>query len=271
MENTQQEEQATKEETTLSATEPQASPMAAAPVSKSAYLLPASIILAAILISGSILVLVGRSQPAAPSGGTDGTTTSTITLPPAISGSDVILGDPKAPVSIIEYADYQCPFCGRFYQQTEPLIRDQYIKTGKVKMVYRDFQFLGPESIAAANAAGCAKDQNQFWAYHDAIYNTELADGHENNGNLTRTLFIQLAQQLKLDIPTFTQCLDSNKYQAQITQDTNNASQVGVNSTPTIFIDDQKVIGAQPFTGTAGGGVTPIKPIIDAELSKLGK
>lgn len=116
-----------------------------------------------------------------------------------ISSRDVVLGDPKAPVTLIEYGDYQCPFCGRFFKDTEPLIRENYIKTGKVKMVFRNFQFLGSESVSAAEAAECAKDQGKFWAYHDALYTTELNDGKENNGNLTRELFIDLAKSTGLD------------------------------------------------------------------------
>jgi|SRR3989344_403375 len=112
---------------------------------------------------------------------------------------DVILGDPKAPVTLIEYGDYQCPFCSRFFKDTEPLIRKNYIETGKVKMVFRNFQFLGSESVNAAQAAECAKDQGKFWVYHDALYAAELEDGRENNGNLKRELFIDLAKSAGLD------------------------------------------------------------------------
>jgi protein-disulfide isomerase len=119
--------------------------------------------------------------------------------PPAIDASDVILGDPNAPVTVIEYGDYQCPFCARFYTDIEPLIRDQYIKTGKVKMVFRNYPFLGPESTAAAEAAECAKDQGKYWEFHDALYSAEATDAQEHNGNLNRELFLSVAQDLKLN------------------------------------------------------------------------
>jgi protein-disulfide isomerase len=116
-----------------------------------------------------------------------------------IGPRDVILGDPNAPVTFIEYGDYQCPFCARFFTDVEPLIKDQYVKTGKVKMIFRSYPFLGNESVLAAQAAECAKDQGKFWEYHDALYTAESQDAHENNGNLNRDLFLTLAQNLHLD------------------------------------------------------------------------
>jgi protein-disulfide isomerase len=121
--------------------------------------------------------------------------------PSPLGARDVILGDPNAPVTFIEYGDYQCPFCARFFTDVEPLIRDQYVKTGKVKIIFRSYPFLGAESTAAAEAAECAKDQGKFWEYHDALYTAESQDGHENNGSMTRDLFLTLAQNLKLDAP----------------------------------------------------------------------
>jgi protein-disulfide isomerase len=125
---------------------------------------------------------------------------------PNVSSDDVVLGDPNAPVTFIEYGDYQCPFCARFFNDTEPLIRDQYIKTGKVKMIFRNYPFLdgfvsppGTESEYSAEAAECAKDQGKFWEYHDALYTAESQDGHENNGNLNRDLFFTIADNLKLN------------------------------------------------------------------------
>lgn len=117
---------------------------------------------------------------------------------PDISGRDVVLGEQNAPVTLIEYGDYQCPFCARYFMEVEPLLREEYIKTGKVKMVFRNYPFLGPESVSAAEAAECAKDQGQFWAFHDALYNAEHQDGREHNGNLNNDLFFKLAKDLKL-------------------------------------------------------------------------
>lgn len=218
------------------------------------YFLPASIIIAGVIISASIIYAVGEKnaprregtsgannadQPAALSPGA--------AKPLEISSRDVILGDPKAPVTIIEYGDYQCPFCGKFFTQVEGLLRENYIKTGKAKMVFRNFQFLGPESTASAVAAECAKDQSKFWAYHDALYNAEVQDGQEGNGNLNRDLFLKLAKDLSLDTAAFTNCLDGPKYESQIKRDTSAAQAVGVNSTPTSFINGEELRGALPY------------------------
>jgi protein-disulfide isomerase len=229
-----------------------------------------TILIAGVMISGSLLYAAKGGRPAGsaittppPDGqqppGTPTTPTAQVSLPP-VGDRDVILGNANAPVTVIEYGDYQCPFCGRFFSQVEPQLRDQYIKTGKVKMVYRNFQFLGQESIAAGVAAECAKDQSKFWPFHDALYTAEIKDGHENSGNLTRDLFIKLAGGVGIDTQQFTSCYDSNKYVARIEKDRDAATAVGVNSTPTTYVNGKIIQGAQPFTAFAVA--------IDAELNK---
>jgi len=227
------------------------------------YILPASIIVAAVLIAGSIIYLVGSSKTN--SGGVannnGGQNPSAVNTDVQKLGSrDVILGDAKAPVTIIEYGDYQCPYCVRFFQTTEQSIRDNYVKNGKVKIVFRGFQFLGAESELAGQAAECAKDQNNFWTYHDAIYNAEAKDGSENNGNMNRDFFIGLAKNAGLDVNKFTSCYDGGKYASTVKQGTQDAAALGVNSTPTLFVNGQIVKGALPFD--------QFKTIIDAALTK---
>jgi protein-disulfide isomerase len=210
------------------------------------YFLPASILVAGIMISGSIIYLVGTKN--VPAGtGTIPTPPSAAGGVPQISARDVVLGDIKAPVTFFEYGDYQCPFCGRFFQQIEPSLRDEYVKTGKVKMVFKSFQFLGPESLAAAEAAECAKDQSKFWGYHDALYTAEIADGKESNGNLNRELFMKIAGNLGMDTAAFANCIDTKKYAAQVQQDIADGQAVGVNSTPTSFVNGQMLQGALPY------------------------
>ena len=165
----------------------------------------------------------------------------------APSDRDVILGDPQAPVTVVEYGDYQCPFCGRFFSQTEPLLKESYVKTNKVRMIYRDMAFLGPESVEASKAAECAKDQGKFWAFHDALFTAEIKDGQEGNGNLNRDLFVKLAGDVKLDTKAFTACYDSGKYADVVQQITDQAHQIGVNATPTTFVNQTMIQGAQPF------------------------
>ncbi|MEN9560858.1 MAG: hypothetical protein RIQ56_131 [Candidatus Parcubacteria bacterium] len=214
------------------------------------YLLPASILVAGVLISGSIVYMVGSQGVTRPGGTaqlTGGAEESPAPAGIAATERDVILGDPNAPVTIVEYGDYQCPFCARFYKTVEQSIRDEYIKTGKVRMVFRNFQFLGPESVLAAEAAECAKDQQQFWAYHDAIYDEELIDGKEHNGNLNRDLFIKIARTLQLDETAFATCFDSHKYAAQVQADLEAGQAAQINSTPTTFVNSTRLLGALPY------------------------
>ena len=153
-------------------------------------------------------------------------------------------GDPNAPVTIIEFADFQCPFCGRFFAQTEPQINTQYIQSGKVRLGYFNFAFLGPESTWAAEAAECAADQNKFWDYHDKLYASQSG---ENQGAFNKENLKKFAEDLGLDISAFNECLDSGKYTELIQDESSVASSVGVRSTPTFLINGQAVVGAQPF------------------------
>lgn len=207
------------------------------------YFLPASILVTGILIAGSVIYSTGLKNTPGPALeanlGVDG-------VAPQI-GDDVILGSKDAPVTLIEFGDYQCPFCARFFSETEEQIRKQYIETGKVKMVYKDYAFLGPESVAAAQAAECAKDQGKYWVYHDALYNEEIVDNQENSGNLTTDRLKEIAVENGLNKSQFDPCFDSKKYESEVNGDYDEAQTLGVQATPTIFINNQKFTGALPF------------------------
>jgi protein-disulfide isomerase len=216
-------------------------------------LLPYSIIVAAVLVSGSVIYLAGSYNKSGgqtaivADGGNQPNPNVVAGSAPMTADRDVILGDPKAPVSVIEYADFQCPFCGRFYSQAASQIIENFVKTGKVKMVYRHFAFLGPESIAAAEASECAKDQNKFWPFHDVLYEEEIKDGQEHNGNLNTDLFVKLASGVGMDANSFKDCITSKKYVDVVKKAVSDAQAAGVNSTPTIFVNDQKLLGALPY------------------------
>lgn len=215
------------------------------------YLLPASILVAAVLIAGSVLYSTQKKQAgqeANPAGGDNQPAPAEKAAPP-ISASETLLGKASAPVAIIEYGDYQCPWCGKFFTEVEPMIRKEYIQTGKAKMVFRSFQFLGPESKAAAEAVECAREQGKSWEYHDAVYKAEHADGQENNGNLDRELFLKLAGEVKLDVNAFTGCLDAHKFASKVQSDYTAAGAAGVNGTPTVFING-KLLGS--WTSSSG-------------------
>jgi protein-disulfide isomerase len=234
--------------------------------------LPIAIIVAAVLIGGSVIfAALYKSNPAA-AGTVTGNNPAAAAPQPSVSATQVmqlsshdsILGNANAPVTLIEYGDYQCPFCGQFFSQTQPQIVANYVNTGKVKMVFRNFAFLGPESTAAAQAAECARDQNQGWKYSDALYAAKVADdakgGGESDGFFNRALFLKLAGQVGLNASQFTSCIDGNKYASLVAQEKADATAAGVNSTPTVFINGQTVIGAQPYAA--------FKSVIDAALAK---
>lgn len=205
------------------------------------FSLPASILVGALLIAGAVIYATGSKNIGQPAGLVE------VVGQKDLADDDVILGDPDAPVTIVEFGDYQCPFCGRFFSQIEPRIREEYIKTGKAKMIYRDFAFLGPESQGAALASQCAAEQSKFWAYHDEIYKAEIADGVENNGNLSAAFLKSLASRLGLDGKQFGSCLDSQKYKKEIQKDYDDAVSAGVRGTPSSFINGKPASGLVPY------------------------
>lgn len=228
------------------------------------YLLPVSILAAAILIAGALVYNAGLRR-----GGDFPETDSAETAgAPPTADDDIILGDANAKVLLVEFGDYQCPFCGRFYKETEGKLREEYIETGKMKMVYRDLAFLGEESIKAAEAAQCAADQGKYWPYHDYLF-AYLWDNYfalnkngENVGAFSDDNLKKFAEELTLDTKGFNQCFDSRKYKAEVEKDIADAkvSLGGQLSTPTVFINDRLVRGALPYES--------FKKIIDEELVK---
>ena len=205
-------------------------------------LLPGSIIVAALLIAGALVYNVGSKNS-----GQQANVVGNI-----ISGDliddDVVLGSSDAPVTVVEFGDYQCPFCARFFSSTELQIRQDYIKTNKAKMVWRDFAFLGPESTEAALASQCAAEQSKFWAYHDKIFEAEIADGKENNGNLSDDFLKSVASELGLNRVQFDGCLSSQKYANEVQKDYDDGTAIGVNGTPTTFINGKLVSGAASYS-----------------------
>lgn len=166
---------------------------------------------------------------------------------------DPVLGNPNAPLTIVEFSDFQCPFCAKFHAQTLPLINENYIKTGKVKFVYRDFPITGihPNALPAALASECADDQGKFWQYHDLIF-----ENQKNWQNLeiiqSTNVFKKYAIDLGLDSSEFDSCLDSGKYLQEIQKDLDDGRAYGVTGTPGFFVGNEKIgfttiIGAQPF------------------------
>jgi len=156
------------------------------------------------------------------------------------------MGDPKAPVYIVEYGDYQCSYCFKFWNETEQQLIEEYVNTGKVYFEYRSVgAFLGPESARAAEGAYCAGDQGRFWEYHDTLFINWTG---ENAGDFTQNKLTQYAKALNLNMQEFESCLGEGKYKGTVEQDAAEAYAAGVRATPTLFINGVKVEGAQPFS-----------------------
>ena len=158
---------------------------------------------------------------------------------------DPFIGNKNAPVTMIEFSDFQCPFCKRFRDQTFDQLKAQYIDTGKVKFVYRDFPLssIHPNAQKAAEAAECADDQGKFWEYHDKIF-----EGQSVWASSGVSVFKQYAQELGLDSKKFNDCLDSGKYKNEVEKDLSDATKTGGQGTPYFLIGNQPVSGAQPFS-----------------------
>jgi protein-disulfide isomerase len=158
-----------------------------------------------------------------------------------------VLGDEKAPVSLVVYSDFQCPFCKKWHDETAPQIIDTYVKTGKVKMEYKDLAFLGQESIDASLAVKCAKEQGleNYLNYHDYLFDNQKG---ENQGQFSIVNLKRFAANLKLDTKKFNECLDTNRFKNEIQQDAADGKAAGVTGTPAFLINGKLIIGAQPFS-----------------------
>ena len=161
------------------------------------------------------------------------------------NGSPMI-GATNAPISIVEFGDYQCTFCYKFHQDTFNNIQIEYIDLGKVNYVYRDFPLNGYDSVLAAEASYCAGDQDKYWSYHNLLFNNWAG---ENTGWVNINSLIKFATQVDLDISEFNKCLNMHKYYQKVMDNENYAEKIGINATPSFLIFDDKelirIIGAE--------------------------
>ena len=172
-----------------------------------------------------------------------------------------VAGDPNAPIKIEEFSDFQCPFCERFYKETEPLLIEHYVNTGKVQFVYRSMgnlvsQNMGgarTESRDAALAAYCAGDQGKFWEMHDALFTNVLG---EDAGSFTDRRIAAIAEKIGLNMDEFNSCYNSGKYEDQVQQDLEDAQAANISGTPGFLVTytvngetkTKLIEGAQPFS-----------------------
>lgn len=164
---------------------------------------------------------------------------------------DPAIGPENAPITIIEFSDYECPYCRRWFDDVYEKLLESYPE--QVRLVFRDFPLtsIHPNAQPAAEAANCANEQGAFWPFHDRIFSMQLG--------LNKEAYLQYAQDLNLDLASFEQCIAERRYQQEVEADLNFAANLGINSTPTFFINGIPVVGAQPFD--------VFKYVIDKELA----
>ena len=164
-------------------------------------------------------------------------------------GTAPIWGPENAPVTIIEFSDYECPYCKKWTTEIWPQIEQAY--PDQIRLVYKDFPLSQshPNASPAASAARCANDQGKYWLFHDRLF---------ASSSLNAQIFTNIATALGLDVAKWNDCINSNKYKADIEADYNYGAQLGINGTPTFFINGLPMVGAQPFSA--------FKQVIDQEL-----
>jgi len=220
---------------------------------KNNYFLPAAILIAAVLIAGAVVYSNGLKNTKLENQSAD---IGQVNQPS--QNDDVVLGDANAPVTLIEFGDFQCPYCAKFYEEIEKPLLIKYVKTGKVKMIYKPLAFLDgqsqiKESQNAVNAVKCSQEQGKFWEYHDAIFEIEYGEvkkvlsgqlpSNEGNGNLNRNLFEKIASDLKMKVDEFLSCYDSQRHQNDFQKymsEAETALPQGI-STPAAFINGKQL------------------------------
>lgn len=193
---------------------------------------------------------------------TESETTQEITITPEQEADTVVdvgvdddagLGDPDAPVVIVEFSDFQCFYCRRFYNDTYTLLKENYVDKGLVYLVYRDFPLasIHPDAQKAAEAAECAAEQDKFWEMHDMIFDGQNALG-SGTVSIPMESLKEYAVELGLDAEDFNACLDDGDQADEVNEDIHDALKYEVTATPTFFINGHLVVGARSYETLAG-------------------
>jgi len=166
-----------------------------------------------------------------------------------ILGGSPILGDSSAPLTLVEWGDYQCTYCHRFHEDVKDSVLSNFVESGKIRFTFRDFTLNGPASVLAAEAAYCAGDQNKYWEYHDELYNNWEG---ENTGWVTMDNLKRFASNVGLDMNAFDKCVQDHGYKQKALSNYKYGQQIGVNATPTFMVIDKEgdarmIRGVQPY------------------------
>ena len=177
----------------------------------------------------------------------DSSNPSVLTKENLINGS-IIMGNPNAKITIVEFGDYQCTFCYKFHDETMKKITDEYIKTNNVNFIYKDFPLNGEQSVLASEASYCAQKQNKFWEYHNTLYNNW---GGENTGWISENVLLGFARDTGLNLDDFSRCLENSEFRQKVLDNEEFAKEIGISATPSFLIFNNnelyRIIGAQPF------------------------
>jgi len=174
---------------------------------------------------------------------------SKITIQMLSQNGSPILGNPSAPITIVEWGDYQCTYCHAFHQTGLNSLIQEYINTGKANLVFRDFPLNGPDSVLAAEASYCANDQDKYWSYHDELYKNWAG---ERTGWVNAKSLDQFASTVGLDPVQFDKCLNDKKYEQKVLDNQQFGEKIGIDATPSFLIFGSekvtKITGNQPFS-----------------------
>jgi protein-disulfide isomerase len=216
---------------------------------------PVVVAVVAALVTGVMLLTPAlrgsdsRAEPSAPETSREGGR-------PPLDKNDPLLAvarrDPKdrlaqgradAPVVMVAYSDFQCPFCGKFARDTEPELVKRFVDDGTLRIEWRDFPYLGPESTTAAHAGRAAAAQGKFWAFHDAMYADQQPP---NSGKVDQDYLVAIARKLGLDVEKFRKDLYSRWAAQEVNRDFREGRSIGVTGTPAFLVNGQPIMGAQP-------------------------
>ena len=172
-----------------------------------------------------------------------------ITMETFVENGSPELGNPNAPITLVEFGDYQCHYCNVFFETIEGDIITNYVETGKVKIIFKDFNIIGSDSVNASHGAHCAKDQGMFWEYHDILYSNWTG---ENNGWASPENLTIFAEEINLDMDQWVECMNEKPHSKTILTSNEDAKKLQLTGTPAFFVinsDGQvsKLSGAQPF------------------------
>jgi protein-disulfide isomerase len=210
--------------------------------SKTYMLLAAAVIVAIVAVGVIVLLDQGASNSQAEDGNL---------------ASEKSLGAEDAPVVVVEYSDFQCPYCQQFATGPGQQLRDEYVAQGQVRFVYRHFAFIGNESLWAAEASECANEQGRFWDYHDKLFAEQSG---ENRGAFSKDNLRAFAADLGLDTEQFDQCFASGRYEGQVQADIQDAQRRQINSTPSILVNGQYI--------TNGASYPVLQAAVEAALAQ---